>query len=156
MAINRWDPFGELLSLREAMGSLFDQSYVRPGAGTTPLLAGARAMPIDLYEKGGNYFIKAHIPGVKHEDVDINIDQNTVTIKSHSAREEEKEEGNDRRWLLSELAYGDVTRTITLPVSIDTAKIEAVMEDGVLTLTIPKAEEAKPKQIKVQARTKTK
>ena len=150
--VNRWDPFADLVSLREAMDRLFDQSFIRLGRGILPELAGARTMPIDLYERDGDYIIKAYLPGVKAEDVDINVDQGTLTIKAHIPGEAEREEAKSYRCLTSELSYGDVTRTIALPAMIDAGRIEATVENGVLTLIVPKAEAAKPKKITVKAK----
>lgn len=152
MVMSRWDPFSELVTLRDAMGRLFDESFVRPGQAATRETAGARTMPIDLYEKEGDYIIKAYLPGVKAEDVDIGADRGTVTIKAHISGEAEREEAKNYNWLVNELGYGEVVRTITLPALVDAGKIDASVENGILTVSIPKAEEAKPKKITVRAK----
>jgi len=110
MVMNRWDPFAELVTLREAMDRLFDQSFVRPGQTSTREVTGARSMPIDLYERNGDYIIKAYLPGVKAEDVDISADQSTLTIQAHIPGEGEQGEAKNYRWLISELGYGDACR----------------------------------------------
>lgn len=152
MAMNRWDPFSELVTLRQAMDRLFDQSFIRPERAGARELAGARTMPIDLYEREGDYILKAYLPGVKAEDVDIDADRGTITIKAHIPGEAEQEEARNYNWLVNELGYGDVIRTIALPAVIDAGKIEASVQDGILTVSIPKAEEAKPKKIAVKAK----
>jgi len=152
MVMSRWDPFADLVTLREAMDRLFDQSFVRPGQTGAREVTGARSMPIDLYERNGDYIIKAYLPGVKAEDVDINADQGTLKIQAHVPGEAEREEAKNYRWLVNELGYGDVVRTVTLPSVIDAGKIDATVENGILTVTVPKAEEAKPKKITVRAK----
>jgi len=153
MVIQRWDRFGDSVSLREAMDRLLEQSVVRPlrGAGMQ-VLAGAKTMPIDLLEDDSNYMLKAYVPGVKAEDVEIGAMRETLTIKAHIPGEAEKTENDTYRRVVDELGYGDVVRTVTLPAPIDAGKIEAGVENGVLTVTVPKAEEAKPRKIAVMAK----
>jgi HSP20 family protein len=153
MVIQRWEPFGDIVSLREAMDRLFEQSVVRPQKSAGPAsLAGARLMPVDVYEKDSEYVIKAYVPGVKAEDVEIAAERETVTLKVHLPGEVEKEEAKSYKWLAAELGYGDVVRMLTLPVPINAAKIEALVENGVLMVVVPKAEEAKPKKIVVKSK----
>lgn len=152
MVMNKWDPFTDLVTLREAMGRLFDQSYVKSGQAGSRETAGTRNMPLDVYEKDSGYTIRAYLPGVKAEDVDIDVDNNTMTIKAHIHSELEQEESRGYKWLLNELGYGDVGRSIAMPSPINAGKIEAVVENGILTLTVPKAEEAKPKKIAVKSK----
>jgi len=152
MVMNRWDPFTDLVTLRQAMDRLFDQSFVRSGQTGAREVTGARSMPIDLYERDSDYIIKAYLPGVSAEDVGINADQGTLTIKAHIPSEAEREEAKNYRWLVNELGYGDVVRTVILPSMIDASKIDAAVENGILTVTVPKAEEAKPKKITVKAK----
>ncbi|MCD6361094.1 MAG: Hsp20/alpha crystallin family protein [Armatimonadetes bacterium] len=153
MVMQRWDPFSEIMSLRDAMDRLLEQSVVRPqrGAGA-PALAGTKVMPVDLYQKDSDYVIKAFVPGVKAEDVDIRAERETVFLKAHVPGEVEKEEAKNYRWLASELGCGDVVRTVTLPGPIDAGRIEATVENGVLTVVVPQAEEAKPKKIEVKTK----
>lgn len=152
MVMRRWDPSAQLISLREAMDRLLDQSFIRPRRAILAELASAFSVPIDLYERDGDYVIKAFLPGAKAEDVDINADKRSVTIKAHIPGEVEKEQAKNYKWLISQLGYGDVARTITLPTMVDPDKIEAAMENGVLTVTIPKADEAEVKKIMVEAK----
>ena len=153
MVMQTWTPFSDIVSLREAMDRLVEQSVVQPrrGAGA-PSLAGAKLMPIDLFEEDSGYVLKAYVPGVKAEDVEIGAESETVTIKAHIPGEAEKEGAAAYRWLVGELGYGDVVRTVTLPAAIDAGKIEASVENGVLMVIVPKAEEAKPRKIAVMAK----
>ncbi len=146
MAIRRWEPFSELMSLREAMDRLFEESFVRP-TRLAPVLDYTRMVPIDVYQTENEVVVKASLPGVKPEDVDISILGDMLTIKGETKSEQEvKEENYQRR----ELRYGAFTREISLPAIVQADKAEATFENGMLTLHIPKAEEAKPKQIKVR------
>ncbi len=152
MVMHRWDPYTDLVTLRQAMDRLLDQSFVRRDQTGVREVTGARSMPIDLYERNGDYIVKAYLPGVRAEDVDINADQGTITIQAHVPSEAEQGEAKNYRWLVNELGYGDVARTVTLPSVIDASRIDAAVENGILTVTIPKAEEAKPKKITVRAK----
>ena len=134
------------------MDRLFDQSFIRPGQTGAREVTGTRSMPIDLYERDDDYVIKAYLPGVKAEDVDINANQDTLTIQAHIPGEAEQEGTKDYKWLVNELGYGNVVRTVTLPALVDAVKIDAAVENGILTVTVPKAEETKPKKITVKAK----
>jgi len=143
MAIERWDPFREAISLRDAMNSLFQESFVRPN-----MLAqnGAAALPLDVSETENEFIVKASVPGVKPEDVQITVQGDTVTVRGESKSEEEK---NDEHWHLRERRFGAFQRSVTLGTPVNADKAQAHHEHGVLTLTLPKAEESKPRQIKV-------
>jgi len=146
MSIVRWEPFGDLVSLREAMDRLFEESFVRP---SRLLGAATGVVPIDMYQQDGNVVVKAPLPGVKPEDIDISVIGDTLTIKGEPKQEQEvKEENVIRR----ERRFGAFSRTVSLPSPVDTSKAAATFENGVLTLTMPIAEEAKPKSIKVKAK----
>ena len=153
MVMQRWEPFGDIVSLRDAMDRLFEQSIVRPQrAADAGGMAGARLMPVDVYENDSDYIIKAYVPGVKAEEVEISAERETVSIKAHVPGEVEKEEAKSYKWFAAELGYGDVVRVLTMPAAIDAAKIEAQVENGVLIVVVPKAEEAKPKKITVKSK----
>ena len=153
MVMQRWEPFGDIVSLRDAMDRLFEQSVVRPQRGGAAAgVAGARVMPVDVYEKDSDYVVKAYVPGVKADEVEISAERETVSIKAHVPGEVENEEAKAYKWFAAELGYGDVVRVLTLPAPIDASKIEAQVENGVLTVMVPKAEEAKPKRIVVKAK----
>jgi len=146
----RWEPFRDLISLREAMDRLFEESIVRPRAGWLAPV-GVKALAVDMYETDDAVIVKSAIPGVKPEDLNLSITGDTLTIRGETMADEEiKEEHYIRR----ECHYGSFCRTLTIPVPIVSDKAEAEFEDGVLTLTLPKAEEVKPKAIKIRTRGK--
>jgi HSP20 family protein len=146
--LTRWEPFRDLVSLREAMDRLFEESFVRPsGAALAPRMAGTLA--VDMYETDDDVVVKASVPGIDPEDLDISITGDTLTIKGESKAEEEVEEEN---YIYRERRYGAFSRSMTIPTSVEADKADAQFEDGVLTLRLPKAEEVKPKAIKVKAK----
>lgn len=153
MVIQSCGMCGDSVSLRDAMDQLFEQSVVRPGmtSGAGPV-SGAALMPVDILEKGEEYIIRAYVPGVKAESVEIGAEQETVSIRAHIPGDMEGEEAKSYRWLAGELGYGDVARTLMLPAPIDAAQIEANVENGVLTVRVPKAEEARPRKIVVTSK----
>jgi HSP20 family protein len=146
----RWEPFRDLISLREAMDRLFEESVVRP---KTEWLApvGAGTLAVDMYETNDAIVVKSAIPGIKPEDLDISITSDTLTIKGETKVEEELKE---EHFIHQERRYGSFCRSLTIPMPVVAGKAEAEFENGVLTLTLPKAEEAKPKAIKVKAKGK--
>jgi HSP20 family protein len=150
MAIERWQPFSELMSLRQAMDKLFEDSFVRPSRALAPL--GEASVPaLDIYQTPNEVVVKATLPGLKPEDVRIDITGETLTIKGETKAEQEIKRED---YLYQERRYGSFSRSVVLPGGLETDKAEAMMEDGVLTLTIPKAEEVKPQAIKVKAKEK--
>lgn len=142
MALVRWDPFTEA---RAAMDRAIGES-MRPLAMLRGL-GEMSTMPLDVYQTPSDLVIKATIPGVNPDDVDITITGDTLTINA----EIKEETVQDAEYLYRERRFGAVTRTISLPKSLKGDEAEASFDNGVLTLKIPKAEEAKPKQIKVKA-----
>jgi len=147
MSMIRWDPTGDLLTLRQAMDKLFEESVVRPPWFSFEV--GGTNIPVDVYQTEKDVTIKATLPGVKSEEVDITITGDTVTIRAE--RKEEKEI-KEKDYFRKENRYGSISRSITLPVEVKAEQSEAGFENGVLTLTLPKSEAAKPKQIKIQAK----
>jgi HSP20 family protein len=150
MAIERWHPFTELMSLRQAMDRLFEDSFVHPSR-TLEALGEVAAPTLDIYQTPSEIVAKAALPGVKPEDVNIDITGDTLTVKGESKAEQEV---NREDYLYQERRYGAFSRSLVLPGGLKSDKAEATMEDGVLTLTIPKVEEVKPKAIKVKAKEK--
>jgi HSP20 family protein len=144
MAIERFDPFREAVSLSDAMNSLFRESFVRPGNGL-PAGAGV-ALPLDVKEGENDFVIKASLPGVKPDDVQITVHGDVLSIRGETKVEEEKK---GETWHLRERRHGAFQRSVSLATPIDADKAQAHFEHGVLTLTLPKAEAARPKQIKV-------
>ena len=150
MAIERWHPFTDLMSLRQAMDRLFEDSFVRPSR-TLEALSEVAAPALDIYQTPSEVVVKAALPGVKPEDVNIDITGETLTVKGERKAEQEIKKED---YLYQERRYGTFSRSVVLPSGLKTDKAEATMEDGVLTLNIPKAEEVKPKAIKVKAKEK--
>jgi HSP20 family protein len=146
MAIERWDPFGDMVSLRDAMNTLFQQSVLRPGTMGPGGGVAASSLPLDIVENQEEFLIRASLPGVKPEDVHITVHGDTLTIRGESRQEEEKQ---GEHWHLRERRLGTFARSISLGAPINSDKAQTRFEHGVLTLTLPKAEEAKPKQIKI-------
>ncbi|RMF35037.1 MAG: Hsp20/alpha crystallin family protein [Chloroflexi bacterium] len=145
--LTRWEPFRELMSLREAMDRLFEESFVRPGFGL--LAPAAETLAVDMYETDDAIIVKASIPGIKPEDIDVSVTGDTLTIKGEI---EEDKEVKEEQYYRRERRYGSFCRNIPLPVAIQADKAEAEFEYGVLTLRLPKAEAVKPKTIKVKAK----
>jgi len=145
MSIVRWEPFSDLMSLREAMDKLFEDSFVRPRTLMAPF--GVADLALDMYETDNELVITAAVPGVKPEDVEITITGDTLCIRGEIKSETKVEKANYYR---QERRYGSFSRSINLPVPIQSDKAEARFKDGVLTLTLPKAEEVKPKSIKIK------
>ena len=150
MAIERWQPFSELMSLRQAMDRLFEDSFVRPSRGLAAL-AEVAAPALNVYQTPTEVVLKAALSGLKPEDVSIDITGETLTIKGESKAEQEIKKED---YLYQERRYGAFSRSVVLPSGLKTDKAEATMEDGILTLTIPKVEEVKPKNISVKAKQK--
>jgi HSP20 family protein len=146
--IVRWEPFRELVSLREAMDRLFEESFVRPGGGRLAP-AGMEIPAVDVYQTDDAVVVKSAIPGIKPEDIDISITGDTLTIKGETKVEEEV---NEENYIRRERRYGSFCRSLALPLPVVTDKAAAEFENGVLTLTLPKAEEVKPKAIKIKAK----
>jgi HSP20 family protein len=150
MNLVRFEPFRNLVSLQEHMNRLFDDSFrgvsPRPDDGDWAL-GGSWAPAVDIFEKDGNIVLKAELPGVSSKEVDIRIENNVLTLRGERKLEQEIKKENVHR---VERTYGAFSRSFTLPSVVDTEKIKAEFKDGVLTVTLPKREEAKPKQIQVQ------
>lgn len=134
----------DLMSLREAVDRLFEQSVVAPRAFGDSQRAG-RTLSLDLYQNKEAYILQANMPGVDPKDVDITIEANTLTIRGE-VKPPEKTEG----YLMQERRFGPFERTLQLDLPIQPDKVEAAFRNGVLTLTLPKAEQAKPKIIKIK------
>jgi len=147
MAIQRYEPYREMISLRDAMNSLLQDSFVRPlsmlGEGNAMML------PLDVVEDENEFIVKASMPGVRPEDVHITVHGNDVTMRGEIKADEERQ---DSHYHIRERRYGMFQRTVSLTTPISPDKAQAHFENGVLTLTLPKAEEAKPKEIRIGAR----
>ncbi|MBU0704548.1 MAG: Hsp20/alpha crystallin family protein [Chloroflexi bacterium] len=148
MTVVRWNPWRESVTLREAMDQLFEESFVRPrrrqGEGFQEQLY---RLPLDVYTTPEEIVVVASLPGLTPDEVDIAIEGDTLTIRGELRSPLENVE-----YLFQERGYGAVSRTLTLNVPVEADKAEAIFENGVLTLTLPKAEETKPKVIKVKSK----
>jgi HSP20 family protein len=149
MAIVRFEPFRDLLSLQERMNRLFNESYRSQQSSEDDwALGGTWAPAVDIYEQDNNIVIKAELPGVDPKDVDIRLDNNVLTIQGERKFDNEVKKESYHR---VERSYGAFTRSFTLPNTVDPNSIKAEFKEGVLRITLPKREEAKPKQIQIQA-----
>jgi HSP20 family protein len=148
MSTTRWDPWGEIVSLREAMNNLLEESFVRPRPGVTgPGMASSLAL--DVRETPEQFVITASVPGVPPSDIDISVLGDTLRIRGER-KEETEETGDGHRWLLRERRFGAFERTVSLPTSVAADRAVADFKDGVLTVTLPKAEAAKAQTIPVK------
>jgi len=147
MTMIRWEPFREMMSLRNAMDRLFEDSFVRPSRLWPEV--GVGELAVDMYQTASDVVVKAALPGLKPEEVDISITGDTLTIKGEHKEEQEVKQED---YFYKEHRYGNFSRSVAIPVQVKSDKAEATFENGVLTLTLPKAEEIKPKQIKVKAK----
>ncbi len=145
MAIIRWDPFRDLETLRERMNVLFGDVYSSPGK-EKDLVTSAWNPSVDIYEHNGNLVLTAEIPGVDEDDIEVKLEDSTLTIKGERKYENEVKEENYHR---VERSYGSFSRSFSLPQNIDQDKIKAESENGILKITMPKKAELKPKKVKV-------
>jgi HSP20 family protein len=141
-----------MVSLRDAMDRLLAESVVRPRGGGSEGGGMASPLPVDVREQGDDFIVTAPIPGVKPENVDISVLGDMLRI--HGERHDEHQEGGEgKRWLLREQRYGSFERTVRLPSAVRADKANAEFNDGILTITLPKTEEAKERRIPVQGGT---
>ena len=149
MAISRWEPFPELTPLREAMDRLFEQSFLWPRPLLAERLMESRLLPIDMYQTDNDVVIKTAVPGMRPEDIDIKIVGDTITI---SGERKEQREVKEENYLVREMSVGRFHREVISPVDIKPDQAQASFENGILTITVPKAEVTKAKQVKVQVK----
>ena len=145
MAIVRWEPFRDLVSAQRDFDRLFREAFSNQHADTE-LSTRSWAPPVDIYETEEAIVLKAELPGVESKDVEVRVEDNTLYLKGERKFEKEVKEQNYHR---VERSYGSFARSFSLPNSISTDKVKAEFKDGLLTLTMPKREEAKPKTIKI-------
>jgi HSP20 family protein len=145
----RPDPLKELLDLQERMNRLFDQTLARTRGEEEGIAASTWMPAVDIYETPDRVVMKAELPGLSREDVEINVRDNTLSLRGERRFEKEVKEEN---YLRIERAYGSFQRSFSLPATIQQEKIKAIFKDGVLEVTLPKAEEARPKQIKIDVK----
>ena len=146
MAIVRWDPFREFAQLQDRINRVFTDTYGRSGDEAL-MSSGAWVPPVDIYENGNHELVlKAELPDMSREDIDITVDNGTLTIKGEKKLSSDVKEEQFHR---IERRYGTFSRSFSLPQTVDTAKVGAEYRNGVLTVRLPLREEAKPRQIKV-------
>ena len=145
MAIDRWD-LREAVSLSDAMNALLRESFIRPSSGMGQ--TGAVLLPLDVAENENEFVIKASLPGVRPEDVQITVHGDTLIIQGETKADEERK---GERWHLRERRFGSFQRSLSMGTPVDPERAQAQFEHGVLTLTLPKSEAAKPRQIKIGA-----
>jgi HSP20 family protein len=142
--LTRFEPFRELTTLQDRMNRLFRDTY---GDGRDEALTTSNfAPPVDVYEDEHNITLKIEVPGIEEKDIDVRIENNTLTVHGERKFEKEEKEENFRR---VERQYGSFTRQFTLPTTVDAEKIQAHYDKGILKLQLAKKAEAKPKQIKI-------
>ena len=143
----RWDPFRDLVSIQDELSRLFGRTY--GGSDTLRPSAGGAWMPsMDVYETDDKIVAKLELPGIEPDNVDVSVEDSTLTI---SGRREFSDEVNEESYHRVERRYGSFTRAITLPHTADAENVNANFDNGVLTIEVAKAEKAKPKKIQVKA-----
>lgn len=143
--VRRNSPLGELVSLRQAMDRLFEDSFVRPRSWPGDGPSGAM-LPLDITNSPDMLTVEAALPGIRPEDVEITVEDGTLTIRAESRGERETKDGET---LIREIQRGSVSRAVALPSGLEPDKATATFEHGVLTLSIPRAEAVKPRQIRI-------
>jgi HSP20 family protein len=146
--LERWDPFGDLMSIQNELNRLFGRTYGGAEAGTGGA-TGSWVPPLDVYESGDKYVVAVELPGIDPGEVEVSVEDSTLTIRGQ--REFFYKDASDESFRRIERRYGQFTRTLTLPATADVEKIDAKFDKGVLTIEVPKREEAKPRKITVQA-----
>jgi len=140
--ITRWDPFREVVALQNRMNSLFRDL----NEGDSPLTTASFVPAVDIYEDAQKVMLKLEVPGIEEKDLDVRVENNTLTVKGERKFEKEEKEENFHR---IERRYGSFYRAFTLPSTVDTENVKASYDAGVLKLELKKKAEAQPKQIKI-------
>lgn len=149
MSITRWDPFRDMLSLRDAMNQLMEESFVRPGTGRDAASGGGtQGLALDIADRDDAYEVTASLPGTRPEDIQVQVLGDTLTIRAETRTTEERQQGN---YLLRERHAGVVQRAVTLPGPVDPDAVDATYEHGVLTLRLPKSRANRPRQIQIRS-----
>ena len=141
----RWEPDQEMVTLREAMDRLFDDAFTHPFG----MAAGSHFPAVDLYQTEEDVVVKATIPGLKAEDIQISVSGDLLSLKGEF---KEENEAKEKTYHVREQRYGAFERTLSLPARVVADKAKAEFKDGILTVTLPKAEDVKPKTISVKAK----
>jgi len=148
MAIARWDPFKELTRMQEEVNGLFfDRLARRRGALPPEELTGGFVPPVDIFEDKEQVVVTAEMPGVEPKDVDLRVENGTLTLRGERKLEREDQQ---EQYLRIERSYGTFSRMFSLPTTVDAERIKAEFKNGLLKITLPKREESKPKSIHVE------
>jgi HSP20 family protein len=145
--MRRYDPFSEMMTLRDAVSQLFEDSFVNPARFSS---SSNLSMALNVSENPDGYIVEAVVPGVKSEDLEITLEDNVLTIRGESRHEQETGD-KQSNFHIMERRYGRFSRSVRLPAAVKTDEVQATLEDGILRLEIPKAEEVKPRRISVAA-----
>ena len=141
-----WDPFRDLEAIQNEMNKMFNSSLVRWGDRDVGLLEGAWSPAIDIFDSKDNVMVKADIPGMKKDEIEVSVHGDTLIIKGEKKQEKEVKE---RDYVRTERFYGFFNRAMSLPAAVDASKVNATYKNGVLELVLPKKEESKSKQLKI-------
>src|SRR6266511_1111109 len=147
--LTRWEPTREMMTLREAMDRLFDDAFTRPFSLMREGGSNWTSPAIDLYQTNDAVVVKAALPGIKADEVQLNVSGDVLTIKGETKHEEEKK---DKSWHIREHRWGSFERSVQLPTGVISDKAKADFDNGILTITLPKSAEAKPKTITVKTK----
>jgi HSP20 family protein len=142
--LTRWEPFREFSTLQDRMNRLFRET--QGNSQDESLTSSSFAPAVDVYEDEHNVTLKIEVPGIEEKDIDVRLENHTLTVHGERKIEKEEKEENYRR---VERQYGSFTRTFNLPPTVDAERVQADYDKGVLKITLPKKAEAKPKQIRV-------
>jgi HSP20 family protein len=145
MAVIRWDPFRELGTLQDRMNRLFEDANGGSRSGEPPVTT-AWSPAVDIHETEHHIVVKAEVPGMERDDIELGLENNVLTLKGNRRFEKDTKEENYHR---IERAYGSFSRSFSIPSVVDEDKISADYKEGVLTITLPKTEKAKAKQIAI-------
>ena len=145
--LQRWDPFSELRQMQDTMDRMWRRAGQAPSSAAEGQDIESWAVPLDVSRSGDDTVIRASLPGVAPEDIQVSIEDNVLTIKGQTAEQHQEGEG---AYLMRERRTGSFYRALRLPDSVDPEKLQPHYDHGVLTITVPKAEEKKARQLKVQ------
>jgi HSP20 family protein len=146
MDLIQWNPLREMVSLRERMSRLFDDSWFRTDGYGDDVAMGMWSPAVDMFEKDDHLVIKAELPGMEKKDINLDLKDGVLTLRGERKHENQVQDENFYR---REMSYGKFVRTFSLPSDVDPEKIKAEFQNGLLTIEVPKPEQHKPKQITV-------
>jgi len=147
--LTRWEPEREMMTLRDAMDRLFDDAFTRPFSMTRNGGSNWSSLAIDMYQTDNDVVVKATLPGVQADEVQLNVTNDVLTIKGETKYEEDQK---NKAWHIREQRWGAFERSIMLPTGVIADKAKAEFDNGILTITLPKSEEVKPKTITVKTK----